>query len=100
MSLGGNIVLKLAGESATNPVAGLVAVAALAPPIDLVRCAQLLALPRNRLYEQYFFRHLKDQLRKNQRHFHARPRPPFPRNLTMCLFVHLSSAPSVRFPIP
>jgi len=97
LSLGGNIVLKLAGESATNPVAGLVAVAALAPPIDLVRCAQLLALPRNRLYEQYFVRHLKDQVRKNQRHFHDRPRPRFPRNLTMRLFDELVTAPSGGF---
>jgi predicted alpha/beta-fold hydrolase len=35
VSLGGNLVLKLAGEAAERPVEGLVRVAALAPPIDL-----------------------------------------------------------------
>ena len=36
ISLGGNIGLKLAGEAAEQPVAGLERVAALGPPIDLV----------------------------------------------------------------
>jgi uncharacterized protein len=52
VSLGGNIVLKLAGEAARIPVPGLERVAALAPPIELERCAELLAAPRNRLYER------------------------------------------------
>ena len=38
-SLGGNLVLKMAGEAAESPIAGLSRVAALAPPIDFVRCA-------------------------------------------------------------
>jgi predicted alpha/beta-fold hydrolase len=97
MSLGGNIVLKLAGESASKPLAGLYAVAALAPPIDMIRCADMLAQPRNRLYEQYFVRHLKDQVRKNQRHFPDRLRPRFPRRLTMRLFDELFTAPNGGF---
>ena len=32
--------------------------AALAPPIDLVRCSDLIALPQNRLYEQHYLREL------------------------------------------
>src|SRR5262249_54696889 len=50
MSLGGNVTLKLAGELPEHPVPGLVRVAAIAPPIDLERCSELLMLPRNRVY--------------------------------------------------
>src|SRR4051812_30853404 len=39
ISLGGNIVLKLAGEAGDHPVPGLERVAALGPPADMVRCA-------------------------------------------------------------
>jgi predicted alpha/beta-fold hydrolase len=97
LSLGGNIVLKLAGESAADPLPGLAAVAALAPPIDMVGCAGMLAQPRNRLYEQYFVRHLKEQVRKHRRHQADRPRLRFPRYLTMRLFDELVTAPSWGF---
>src|SRR5436190_1797165 len=50
VSLGGNLALKLAGEAADDPVPGLARVAALAPPIDLHRCAQLIEMPRCRMY--------------------------------------------------
>ncbi len=53
-SLGGNVVLKLAGEAADRPVAGLARVVALAPPIDLERCANLLAKPQNVIYGRLF----------------------------------------------
>jgi uncharacterized protein len=96
LSLGGNIVLKLAGEAAADPLAGLVAVAALAPPIDMIGCARMLAQPRNRFYEQYFVRHLKDQVRRNRRHSHQ-PKPRFPRQLTMRHFDDLVTAPSWGF---
>ena len=97
MSLGGNIVLKLAGEAATNPLTGLHAVAALAPPIDMVACAYMIAQPRNHLYEQYFVRHLKDQVRRNRRHHSQAARLRFPRHLTMRLFDELVTAPSWGF---
>src|SRR5262249_41480928 len=41
-SLGGNIVLKLAGESATDPVSGLVGVVSVGAPLDLARCSELI----------------------------------------------------------
>src|SRR5262249_24894802 len=97
LSLGGNIVLKLAGESAANPLAGLHAVAALAPPIDMIGCADMLAQPRNHLYEQYFVRHLKEQVRRNRRHHCRRPRLRLPRHLTMRLFDELVTAPAWGF---
>src|SRR5205807_6490275 len=49
LSLGGNIVLKLAGEAAAQPVPGLARVAAIAPPIDLAACAETIARPHNRI---------------------------------------------------
>jgi predicted alpha/beta-fold hydrolase len=97
LSLGGNIVLKLAGEAAADPLAGLVAVAALAPPIDMIGCARMLAQPSNRLYEQYFVRHLKDQVKRNRRHHSDQPKPRFPRQLTMRLFDEMVTAPSWGF---
>jgi predicted alpha/beta-fold hydrolase len=97
LSLGGNIVLKLAGEAAANPVAGLQAVAALAPPIDMIACANLISQPRNHLYEQYFVRHLKDQVRRNRRHHPTSTRLRFPTHLTMRLFDDLVTAPSWGF---
>jgi predicted alpha/beta-fold hydrolase len=97
MSLGGNIVLKLAGEAAAKPLTGLHAVAALAPPIDMVACAHMIAQPRNHLYEQYFVRHLKDQVRRNRRHNPRLTRLRFPRHLTMRLFDELVTAPSWGF---
>ena len=52
------IALKLAGEAAGRPVPGVEQVAALAPPIDLGRCAALVARPGYRLYEDYYVRDL------------------------------------------
>jgi hypothetical protein len=93
ISLGGNIVLKLAGEARDQPVPGLARVAAVAPPIDLERCAALLALPRNRLYDRFFVRHLTAQLRRRQRFFPDRARVRFPRRTTLRLFDDLVTAP-------
>jgi len=52
-SMGGNLVLKLAGEvGASNPV--LKAVAGVSPALDLGPSADALHLPGNRLYERRF----------------------------------------------
>jgi predicted alpha/beta-fold hydrolase len=96
-SLGGNIVLKLAGEAAERPLPNLRRVAAVSPPIDMVRCAELLALPRNRLYDQYYIRLLVRQVRRHDRHFPDLPRVRFPRRLTMRLFDELHTAPRGGF---
>ena len=56
-SMGGNMVLKLAGEWGNRPP--LVAVAAVCPAIDLAAGADALHEPANRAYEWRFLRGLK-----------------------------------------
>ncbi|HEY1804569.1 MAG TPA: alpha/beta fold hydrolase [Terracidiphilus sp.] len=55
-SMGGNLVLKLAGEWGNR--APLVAVATVCPAIDLAAGADALHEPRNRIYEWHFLRAL------------------------------------------
>src|SRR6202022_297996 len=61
VSLGGALALKMAAEAAERPMPRLTRVAVAAPPIDLPRCAALLALPKNRLYQDNFVRDLTMQ---------------------------------------
>lgn len=96
-SLGGNIALKLAGEAADRPVAGLASVAAFCPPIDLTASAAMIALPQNRFYERYFLRHLVEQVTQQRRRFPELPRPEFPKPLTMRLFDDAYTAPTWGF---
>jgi predicted alpha/beta-fold hydrolase len=97
LSLGGNIVLKLAAESAARPVPNLDRVAAANPPIDLLRCSDLLARPRNRLYEAHFVRGLVQQARTQRRHFPDLPPLRFPHGLALRCFDDLYTAPSWGF---
>jgi uncharacterized protein len=97
ISLGGAIVLRLAGEAGENPVPGLARVAAIAPPIDLERSAALLSQPHNRLYEQQFVREVSAEAYKRQRYFPDLPPLAFPRPLTMRLFDDLYTAPRNGF---
>jgi predicted alpha/beta-fold hydrolase len=61
-SLGGNIVLKLAGELA-DAAAGLIAgVVAVSTPLDLAACSRRIAEPDNRLYQTRFVRRMRDRL--------------------------------------
>jgi uncharacterized protein len=92
-SLGGNIVLKLAGESVTDPVPNLEKVAAVSPPVDLEKCAAILAQWRNRFYEQYYVRGLLAQVRQRQAIFPDDAAVRFPRRMTMRLFDDLYTAP-------
>lgn len=60
-SMGGNLVLKLAGEwGQIHPE--LEAVAAVCPALDLAASADALHEPANRLYELHFVRRLKQRL--------------------------------------
>jgi predicted alpha/beta-fold hydrolase len=89
-SLGGGIVLKMAGEAGNRPPPGLCAVAAVAAPLDLRRCSALLA--RLPLYDAFFVRHLVRQVRRQQRLLPHLPRVRFPRRLTVRQFDDLYTA--------
>jgi predicted alpha/beta-fold hydrolase len=96
-SLGGNVVLKLAGEAADRPLAGLAGVASVSAPIDMVRCCEMLAAPHNRFYDVHYVRGLVTQVRRHQRLFPDLPRVQFPRRLTMRQFDDLHTAPCWGF---
>lgn len=96
-SLGGNIVLKLAGEAATDPVPNLERVVAVAPPIDLEGSSALLARPQNRLYDRHFVRSLIEQVRLQSSYFPDLPPVRFPRNTTVRVFDELFTAPRGGF---
>jgi len=53
-SMGGNLVLKCAGEWGADHPSQFAAVAAVCPALDLAASADALHLPANRLYELYF----------------------------------------------
>jgi predicted alpha/beta-fold hydrolase len=97
VSLGGNIVLKLGGEAVDRPVAGLARIIALAPPVDLGRCAEVLAERRNRLYEMHFVGELLAHARQRQKHFPDLPPLHFPRRVTLRVFDDLYTAPRCGF---
>jgi predicted alpha/beta-fold hydrolase len=96
-SLGGNIVLKLAGEAGVEPLPGLARVAAVAPPIDLARCADLIVQPRNRFYNNHFVRELMALVRERKRYFPHLRRLQFPERLGLRDFDEIYTAPQAGF---
>jgi uncharacterized protein len=70
-SMGGNLVLKLAGEWGDEGPAEFRGVAAVCPAINLAAGADALHEPRNRIYEYYFLLQLFQRLRRKARLFPA-----------------------------
>jgi predicted alpha/beta-fold hydrolase len=68
-SMGGNLVLKLAGEWGREAPPQLRAVAAVCPSVNLAASADALHLAANRLYEYYFMWQLRRRLRMKARLF-------------------------------
>jgi predicted alpha/beta-fold hydrolase len=62
-SMGGNLVLKLAGELGPDAPSQLRAAVGVSPAVDLGPSADLLHAPVNRLYERRFLRALKKRFR-------------------------------------
>ena len=71
-SMGGNLVLKAAGEWTRNGAAELKGVVAVCPALDLAASADALHEPWNRIYEQYFLWKLKARMRDKARCFPGR----------------------------
>lgn len=63
-SLGGNIVLKLAGEIGSELDKYAHTIISVCPPVDLAQTAALLSRPLNRFYHQYYMRNLEMQARR------------------------------------
>jgi predicted alpha/beta-fold hydrolase len=68
-SMGGNQVLKLAGEWGANPPKQVRVVAAVSPAMDLSLSADALHLPSNRIYEWRFLWSLRQRIRRKLRFF-------------------------------
>jgi predicted alpha/beta-fold hydrolase len=68
-SMGGNLVLKLAGEWGSNRPPLFKAIVAICPAMDLAASADALHEPANRLYEYYFLMQLFRRMRIKARHF-------------------------------
>ena len=68
-SMGGNLVLKTAGEWGKQGPEEFRAVAAVCPAMDLAASADALHLPGNRIYEAYFMRKLRQRFRNKAKLF-------------------------------
>jgi hypothetical protein len=94
-SLGGNLVLKMAGEAADAPVSALIGVVSVAAPLDLARCSDMIRhFP---FYDRYYARRLAAQVRVLARHHRDVKIPTFPRRLTIREFDALYTAPMGGF---
>lgn len=63
-SMGGNLVLKLAGELGATPPPELSSVVGVSPVIDLAPSSDALHLPQNRIYEMKFVRAMTRRFRR------------------------------------
>ncbi len=70
-SMGGNLVLKLAGESTAESFPQLRAVVGVSPALDLGPSADALHLPWNRVYERHFLRGMYRRFRRKAELFPA-----------------------------
>jgi hypothetical protein len=68
-SMGGNLVLKVAGEFGDSAPKELRGVVAVAPCLDLAACADALGAARNFVYNRHFVRRLKIRMRRKARMF-------------------------------
>jgi len=68
-SMGGNLVLKLAGEWAAQGPPEFRAAAAVCPALDLAASSDALHLPSNRIYEQYFLWQVRRRMKAKARYF-------------------------------
>jgi len=78
-SMGGNLVLKMAGEAGDRTPPEVRGFAVVAPSHDLRACADALERPRNFIFEEHFVRRLKARMRRKAKLFpdiySARERP-------------------------
>lgn len=96
-SLGGNIVLKLAGELGKLAEPFLIGVIAISPPVDLYSSTQMISDPINSIYEKYFYRLLRADVHYRHKKFKDLPRVNLPRDLKLYEFDQIYVAPTCGF---
>lgn len=69
ISLGGNALLKWAGEQGDAAASQVTGIAAICAPLDLAACGHHLARGFNRIYTRHFLATLKDKSAARLRHF-------------------------------
>ena len=95
-SLGGNIVLKLAAELGSAAKKLFSNVIAVCPPIDLKNSVQLISMPRNKMYERYFIRLLRQEVHYRHKAF-SLPEISLPKNMSVFEFDEYYIAPQIGF---
>ncbi len=96
-SLGGNVMLKFAGELGRQAQALCTQVIAVCPPAGLAACSRLLGQPSNRLYERYFMRRLLAAVAERHRLFPDLAPVTLPERLSLYRFDTLYTAPQCGF---
>lgn len=71
-SMGGNLVLKMAGELGAAAPKELIAVCGICPTIELAACVDAIEHPGNRMYQLNFVRQLKARMRRKSQLFPGR----------------------------
>lgn len=96
-SLGGNIVLKLAGELNTSASSLLKEVVGVAAPVDLFQSVNLIKNNTNRFYENYFLGLLRSDIRHRHEKFNDLGDFELPKNLTFYDFDECYTAPQCGY---
>jgi len=94
-SLGGNIVLKMAGERGMEANGLVKKVIAVNPPIDVYSSVTL--LNKNKFYERYFMRFLRADVAFRHSHFEDLPPMEIPSDMNLLEFEEFYIAPQSGF---
>jgi len=96
-SLGGNIILKLAGEWAAMVPGNVQRVIAVCAPVDLEVCIRRILQPANRLYNRYFTKLLCADVAYRQARYADLPPVTLPQRLSLYEFDEYYTAPQCGF---
>ena len=96
-SLGGNLVLKMAGELDCLAPSFIQKVIAVSPPVDLYSSILMLGDSANAMYEKYFYRLLRANVHYLHKKFKDLPPIELPRSLKLYEFDQIYTAPTCGF---
>ncbi len=96
-SLGGNISLKLAGELGNLAGRYLKGVIAVCPPVDLLSSVRLFGKSENEIYENYFYKLMREEIYYRHNLFKDLPKINLPKQMKIYEFDQLYVAPNAGF---